>query len=161
MRTKLSEQLIRSSGISLNSEDLRVGIRFGIIAIDVATTLIKRRAVVGNQRDLAVFLAELEHGVNFDIHDNMSSVAADEVRAASPQVVRKLLYLSLLSAYESRNLNSDPLGAVEEIYADFDYPASIFNLVRYMPATQGQEIGLEAIYSDWLKYLVTERLALQ
>jgi hypothetical protein len=40
-------------------------------------------------------------------------------------------------AYENREENPDPLGAVEVIYADFDYPSTIESFVRYLPPSDG------------------------
>jgi hypothetical protein len=46
---------------------------------------------------------------------------------------RMWLYLQLKAAYERRRGLDDPLGAVEQIYADFEYPPAVERCVRYMP----------------------------
>ena len=46
---------------------------------------------------------------------------------------RKWLYLVLAWVYDRRAELSDPLGVVEQLYADFGYPAELRGFVRYMP----------------------------
>ncbi len=49
----------------------------------------------------------------------------DPERVHDPrESARKWLYLQLKAAYDERERLSDPLGVVEEIYADFDCPPS-------------------------------------
>ena len=59
--------------------------------------------------------------------------------------VRKWLYLQLKAAYSKRLQLSDPLRAVEQIYADFDYPPAVAPFVRYMPLRTGEESGEAAL----------------
>jgi hypothetical protein len=70
------------------------------------------------------------------------------------------LCLALRWAFENRNLFADPLALVEELYADFDYPAEIASFVRYMPSDPGYNpaehtsIENEArLYRDWGRYV--------
>ena len=51
---------------------------------------------------------------------------------------------------------ADPLGIVEQIYADFDYPHEMVGFVRWMPAAEpvlNEESGLQIMYRNWLAYL--------
>lgn len=52
---------------------------------------------------------------------------------------RKWLYLVLTWLYENQERIDDPLGEVEIVYADFDYPAEIEGFVRYMPPRDGYD----------------------
>jgi len=47
------------------------------------------------------------------------------------------LRVILAWVYESRNKFDDPLSIVEELYADFEYPEEIRNLVRYNEPSDG------------------------
>lgn len=54
----------------------------------------------------------------------------------------------------------DPLGEVEEIYSDFDYPEEMENFVRYMPASNGYdqtrhtlEENNRRLFESWERYL--------
>ena len=49
----------------------------------------------------------------------------------------KWLYLVLAWLYEQRDSVDDPLGIVEQIYADFGHPEEMSSFVRYMPPTDG------------------------
>ena len=48
----------------------------------------------------------------------------------------KLLFLVLSWLYETKDSYDDPLAVVETIYADFNYPSSICEFVRYMPCDE-------------------------
>ncbi len=74
---------------------------------------------------------------------------------------RKWLYLQLKAAYLQRAQLKDPLGAVEEIYADFDYPPEIARLVRYMPVSRPSEaVGVGGLLQNWARFLDEEHRAL-
>lgn len=62
------------------------------------------------------------------------------------------LYLILAWLFENRHKISDPLGEIEKLYADFNYPEEIQGLVRYMPAEDGP-VGEEGIISRWREYV--------
>lgn len=46
------------------------------------------------------------------------------------------MYILLHWVFEHKEYYEDPLREVEFIYADFDFPKSIVNFVRYMPTDQ-------------------------
>jgi hypothetical protein len=74
---------------------------------------------------------------------------------------RKWLYLELKAAYERRSDFVDPLGVVEEIYGDFEYPSAIQGFVRYMPLRPGDEHGEAALVERWAAFLREEHEALR
>ena len=47
---------------------------------------------------------------------------------------KKWAYLLLKRLYEKKTEVADPLGLVEHIYADFDYPEELEGFVRWMPS---------------------------
>jgi hypothetical protein len=65
------------------------------------------------------------------------------------------------AAYQRRHDLADPLGVVEQIYADFDYPESVDRFVRYMPLQAGDEPGEPALLERWRAFLIAERESLQ
>jgi hypothetical protein len=72
----------------------------------------------------------------------------------------KWLYLVLSWLYDTRVEYPDPLGKVEQIYADFDYPDQITSFVRYMPPVDGRDTlsfnlqeNIEAMMNYWRNYL--------
>lgn len=65
----------------------------------------------------------------------------------------KYLYAVLYWVYHNRDLYSEPLEAVECIYADFDYPEEIAELVRYNVSLKKENLSLKHIYEKWVDYL--------
>jgi hypothetical protein len=63
------------------------------------------------------------------------------------------LYLALAWLFAHRDQVEDPLGTIELLYADFDYPAEIEGLVRFMPGPPGVPTGTAAIMARWESYL--------
>lgn len=79
------------------------------------------------------------------------SGAQDEVTTRN-----KWLYLLLKSLYEQKGSVSDPLGLVEQIYADFDYPERMEGFVRWMPThdpVRTPEEAAERMDRNWQSYL--------
>ena len=70
----------------------------------------------------------------------------------------RLTWLRLLLAwvFQNRGDFSDPLGIVEELYADFGHPNEIRHLVRYNESsetTESREEALAVLLARWEKYL--------
>lgn len=73
---------------------------------------------------------------------------------------RKWLYLVLAWVYDCRAELSDPLGVVEQLYADFGYPEELRGFVRYMPPEDHYEPqahthaeNITRLFSKWEEYL--------
>lgn len=82
---------------------------------------------------------------------------ASEMRDYSP---KHWLYVLLSDVFHRKEEFEDPLGEVEKIYADFDYPEEIESFVRYMPPKDGYipsahtyEENIARLYSHWEHYL--------
>ena len=89
--------------------------------------------------------------------DLVEQLAATEPERAPGSVRAKWLYLVLSWVFEHRQMFSDPLQTVEEVYADFDYPEEMAPFVRYMPGTAPDSGSKEAnesrLYERWKSYL--------
>ena len=72
-------------------------------------------------------------------------------------IKEKWMYLILDWIYNHKNKYSDPLGIVEKIYSDFDYPEIISNFVRYMPSNEvdlgSVELNEARLFKNWQDYL--------
>lgn len=86
-----------------------------------------------------------------------------EPQSAIPK--EKWLYLTLAWLFHNRSNYQDPLGEVESIYADFDYPEQIEHFVRYMPpkdwlnpSAYTLEQNLARIMKRWEDYLLEKRV---
>lgn len=89
--------------------------------------------------------------------DLVKLLAGREPRPPDNTIRDKWLYLTLAWIYEHRDEYSDPLQAVENVYADFDYPSQIAGFVRYMPM-KGADLGSKAanerrLYDRWEEFL--------
>jgi len=65
--------------------------------------------------------------------------------------------LVLAWLYEHRLKLADPLGDVESVYADFDYPEEMSRFVRYMPSDdpdlRDHRLNQARIFGKWEQYL--------
>ena len=69
---------------------------------------------------------------------------------------KKWAYLLLKRVYEKKSEVAYPLGLVEHVYADFDYPEELEGFVRWMPAVEpvlSPEEGAAMMDQKWQKYL--------
>lgn len=94
----------------------------------------------------------------------VQTLAAAEESAHDTSTRETWLYLVMAWVYEHRSEMDDPLGVVERIYADFDYPESILGLVRYMPSDMpdlgSPEANEDRLMQCWELFLADERTRL-
>jgi hypothetical protein len=93
----------------------------------------------------------------------VESLASREQGGSTEETQRKWLYLVLAWLLEHREELPDPLRAVEEVYADFGYPAEIASFVRYMPSNApdlgSREQNEARLFARWLVYLEERQAA--
>ena len=107
--------------------------------------------------DIAALLSDEQDRVA-----ELMSALDDPERIHDPrESSRKWRYLLLKAAFDDRERSQDPLGTVEEIYAQFDYPPSMRPFVRYMPLQSGDEAGEAALMRRWMDYLNQEHESLR
>lgn len=94
---------------------------------------------------------------NEDGREYVETLAAREREAPLQELRAKWLCVVLAWIFEHKDEYADPLRAVEEVYADFDYPARIANFVRYMPSDDpdlgSRELNEARLYDRWRSYL--------
>lgn len=144
------------------AEDLGYGFERGFLkARDVVTLAMHEVECGAGDDDVLQELASLLN----DETDRVAEVFQqldDPERVHDPrESARKWLYLQLRAAYDERDRLSDPLGVVEELYADFDYPSAVAAFVRYMPLRPGDEPGIGPLMDRWNDYLARESAALR
>lgn len=90
----------------------------------------------------------------------LAQTLAKQCSNSDEESKQKWLFLCLAWAYENREKLADPLGVVEGIYADFDYPSAIESFVRFLPPSDGyvpaqhtQEQNHQRLMANWEKYL--------
>ena len=156
MRLLLDDTFIRRTDLAFDADDLRLGVSLGLISPATAVTLAADAAASGAADPILLHVAQLDPNDTASIRDALHATNPTEADLYPPQSVRKWTYLELKAAYELRDRLRDPLGVVEEIYADFDYPAPVAVFVRYMPPPPGAATGDDALYERWFQYLSEE-----
>jgi hypothetical protein len=157
IRFELDAAAVIRERITLRAEDLRYGLDNRFIdpaaVVDLATYALEHGDGDEVMQELACLLSD-----EYDRVPEILTELDDPERFYDPRdAARKWLYLELAAAYRCRDLLADPLQVVEEIYADFDYPPTISNFVRYMPLQPGDEAGEAALFQRWRNYLDSER----
>ena len=156
MRLELDDDFIRATDLALDAEDLRLGLSLGLISPPTAVLLAADAVASGSTDPTLLDVAQMDRNDLVSVRETLRATDPDEADLFPPQSVRKWTYLQLKAAYEMRERLRDPLGVVEEIYANFDYPAPVAAFVRYMPPPPGAPVGEEALYDRWSRYLADE-----
>jgi hypothetical protein len=158
---EVGPEFLGREDIPLSVDDLKFGFDRGWLG---ASTVIDWAVheVEGGDADPVLF--EVASLLRDDV-DELSDVLA---RLDSPDHIydpresaRKWLYLQMKAAYDRRQDLEDPLGVVEEIYADFEYPPTVEGFVRYMPLGPRDEPGDAALVDRWADFLRDEHDALR
>lgn len=103
-----------------------------------------------------ILLAGVRKDALFQVRELVERLSAREERQEKEFIEEKWLYIVLLWLYEHRDTIDDPLGKVEIVYSDFNYPASVSSFVRYMPSekdSRSSRPGLSFLYDQWNEFL--------
>jgi hypothetical protein len=126
--------------------------------VDLAT----ERLSAGSNDPLEIELASLTKMETYQVGELLRKLASVSPEEDGVLAQRKWLYLLLAWLFENKERLSDPLGEVETIYANFDYPPEIESFVRYMPVTDGYDPSAHTkdenenrLFGKWREYLVT------
>lgn len=95
-----------------------------------------------------------------DVQECVSCLAAKDAQDVKNSE-KAWVFLIFLWVFRNRDAYQDPLGVVEELYADFDYPESIAPIVRYMPAADPSLEGEDQLFKNWSNMLESSREELQ
>jgi hypothetical protein len=91
------------------------------------------------------------------VRELVNRLASRETPVSNEHVRKKWLFIVLAGLFDCRESTVDPLGFVEEVYADFDYPSEIESFVRYTPM-EGDSLGNQEqnearLFANWNDYL--------
>lgn len=124
--------------------------------VDLAKSLVAS----GSNDEMVMELSSLSKDKVWLVGDLLKKLAASERPERDESIRRKWLYLVLVWLFEKRIDIEDPLGEVEAVYADFDYPSEIQGFVRYMPVSGNYDPTKHALidnehrlFSLWQEYL--------
>lgn len=114
----------------------------------------------GSRNELEVELAGVSKDNVWKVSE-LTQALAEQGGNSEEASKQKWLFLCLAWAYENRESIPDPLGAVEAIYADFDYPSVIEPFVRFLPPSDGyvpaqfsQEQNHQRLMAKWSEFLL-------
>lgn len=104
-----------------------------------------------------IFLGELDIQ---EIEIKLHFLVEQEEELLGLDSKKKWLFIALKWLFENKDRVADPLGEVEMIYEDFDFPLEIESFVRYMPPQDGYkpeehtaQENIERIFCNWQSYL--------
>lgn len=100
----------------------------------------------------AVEIASLEVNDYYLVPDLLKSLIGNHSWTES-DLAKPWIFLLLSFLLENKENYNDPLGLVEELYADFDYPEEVAPLVRYMPLPEGVEGSEERLFENWKTFI--------
>jgi hypothetical protein len=140
--------------------DLRFGLERALInEADVVQAAIEWVSQSPDASDSEIELAGLYRNELNRVPELLRELTASS-EAIRATIEKKWLFLLLAWLYDQKESIDDPLGKVEEVYADFGYPKEIAGFVRYMPAQDGyrpqdhtREENLNRLFRLWNDYL--------
>ncbi|MCJ0906509.1 DUF2247 family protein [Rhodococcus sp. ARC_M6] len=121
-----------------------------------------------DRRDaIAIMLHALVNGVRLSEDEERLALLLSVEAASVDDILEKIefssgeiesrrvwLYLALAWAFAHKDDFLDPFEVVECIYADFQYPSEIDNIIRYMPPRVGEAPGgIPGIEQAWESYV--------
>lgn len=136
----------------INWNDISWGFEKKIIDLDFVEKYIDRRLNDGidDDIDLSIYL-ELNSGDEYKVINILKNIYLNLDDVKEKLILSNWLYIILKTLYENKENYDDPLQEVEIIYADFDYPCEIEELVRYMPKNNTHDES--TLYKKWQAYI--------
>jgi hypothetical protein len=152
---KIPYEFIRQR-VELSWNEINFGIDHLLMAPDAAIgKATEQLCATGPAPKEVVELASLTEGES--VANLVLRLAQTETSPEDGHVKAKWLYLVLAWLYENCEMLVDPLGLVEEVYSDFDYPREITPFVRYMPMVgpdlANREQNEARMFDNWKVYL--------
>jgi len=156
MKLELDHDFLTASGLLFDVDDLRLGLSLGLISPPTAVALAGDAVGRGATDPSVVEVATLQPDDVVGVRVALRAVDPDAADLYPPASARRWVFLELKAAYELRDRLADPLGVVEQIYADFDYPPAVAAFVRYMPPPPESPTGEASLLERWAQFLADE-----
>ncbi|MFV3415260.1 DUF2247 family protein [Pseudomonas nitroreducens] len=146
--------------------DVLWALECGLISDEFVVGLANHHLELGDYHDLELDLALMND--SFDIRGCLNKLANVSGRGyPASDSKSKWLFIALKWLFEKKSEIEDPLGKVELIYEDFDFPVEIESFVRYMPPSDGyqpQQHTLKEnqnrLYENWAAYIEKTEVSL-
>lgn len=146
--------------------DVLWALEFNLISDEFVVGLANHHLELGVYHDLELDLALMND--SFDIRVCLNNLVNVTDRGSPVfDSKSKWLFIALKWLFEKKCEIEDPLGKVELIYEDFDFPVEIESFVRYMPTSesyQPQQHTLKEnqnrLYENWAAYIKKTEVSL-
>lgn len=109
---------------------------------------------------LIIELSQLKKSEAWKVGELLHGLVFVEYEQSELALIKKWLFLNLYWLFENKEKIEDPLGEVEKIYADFNYPHEIESFIRYMPASGNYDPAqytikenINRLFYNWRVYL--------
>lgn len=149
-----------STLVTLTWADILFGINHGILNIEAAVAhAVASLETEENPSQEIIDLAWLTEGES--IHPYIDELINLEPVQDEQEIKEKFLYVLLNWVYEHKETYEDPLGTVEYIYADFNYPVEMSSFIKYMPSNHPDlgslELNKQHLLHNWKNYLNAQK----
>lgn len=160
MLTPIPYSFVREH-LKLSWRDALWGYEHQLIGWSAIVHLATERLNAGSDDLLESEIASLTKMETYQVGDLLRKLASASPEEDGALSQRKWLYLLLAWLFENKESVPDPLGEVETIYADFDYPPEIEGFVRYMPVIDAYDPGAHTrdenenrLFGKWREFLM-------
>lgn len=159
MKLTINSDFLFKEAPWLRWPDIRYGIERGYLTTEGAVRF-ALDALCATSSQEHYELAMLERDELIFVSPLIESLASVEPK--DDKLSKKAwVYVLFLWLYRNMGRYSDPLGMVEQLYADFDYPEEVASFVRYMPPLGGGDLSEERLVQEWAGFLTSLRNELQ
>lgn len=149
---------------SLNWQDWHWAFHKGLIAQDDLIQLACELIFHSEDDGALLELASVLHEDRQHVEGILGNLAKSSPKLEADESEEKWLYILLAWVFHQKQHYADPLGEVERIYANFDYPEKLEPFVRYMPAkgsydpkAHSRSENIDRMMLSWSQYLAGER----
>lgn len=144
----------------LSWNEVFFGHRNNWISILDVIEIARERLLTGQDCPCVVELSESSKREAYRIGELLKQLSESSDERSDEVAEAKWLYLNLAWLFENRDNEIDPLGEVEALYAEFNYPEEVVSFVRYMPVLDGYDPGKHTseenqsrLIANWCKFL--------
>ncbi|ATA25830.1 hypothetical protein BIY26_05125 [Brenneria goodwinii] len=144
----------------LSWHEVKWGYENNLITSEVPIKKAEGIVLTGNYTDTELELSFIIPGQTDHIAPFLKATCSEVEQEDDSIIKQKWLFIVLSWLWCNRNNFDDPLGEIENIYADFDYPSEIEGFVKYMPPSDGYDPSahtrvenINRLMNNWEEYL--------
>ncbi|MBS3047339.1 DUF2247 family protein [Enterobacter mori] len=143
--------------------DIKWAYEHNLITASIPVRKAEKKVLAGNYSDAELNLSFLSPKQPENIMSCLNIICSEEGGGDWLKIKRKWLFITLSWLWNNRESFSEPLGEVESVYSDFDYPVEMESFIKYFPPSDGYdpsihtyEENIERLMRNWEFYLKKE-----